>query len=167
MVERVYRLRASILQSKEEQMKITGQHHVGITVSDIDKSIAFYRDVLGMKLESTSNMEGAFISNVVGVPGAVLKGANLSSDGLLLELFQYVAPKGGKQKASLRQFDVGHYHLAFLVDDIEDAYKTLTAKGVKFSERPQYVPDGPDKGLGAIYFWDPDGIALEFIQKPR
>jgi catechol 2,3-dioxygenase-like lactoylglutathione lyase family enzyme len=148
-------------------MKIMGQHHVGITVSDIEKSVEFYRDVLGMKLENRSEMKGEFISNVVGVPGAVLKGANLSADGLLLELFQYVAPKGGKQRASLRQFDVGHYHLAFLVDDIADAYKKLTAKGVKFSEKPQYVPDGPAKGLGAIYFWDPDGVALEFIQKPK
>ena len=148
-------------------MKITGQHHVGITVSDIDRSIEFYRDVLGMELESRTDMSGEFISNVVGVPGASLKGANMKAGDLILEMFQYVAPVGGKQRASLRQSDVGHYHLAFQVDDIEDAYQKLTAKGVNFSEVPQYVPDGPAKGLGAIYFWDPDGIALEFIQVAR
>ena len=148
-------------------MKITGQHHVGITVSDIDQSVEFYKDVLGLTLDSTTEMDREFISNVVGVPGTKLKGAYLSAGDLVLELFQYVEPTGGKQKASLRQFDTGHYHLAFQVDDLDDAYAKLTAKGVKFSEEPQYVPDGPDKGLGAIYFWDPDGVALEFIQAPR
>ena len=147
-------------------MKITGQHHIGITVTDLERSVEFYRDLLGMKLESTAEMEGEFISNVVGVPGTQLKGAYLSAGDLTLELFQYLSPSGGNKKAGLRQFDTGHYHLAFEVDDIQDAYDKLTARGVPFSEKPQFVPDGPDKGLGAIYFWDPDGVALEFIQKP-
>ena len=148
-------------------MRITGQHHVGITVSDIDRSVGFYRDVLGLKLQSQGEMSGEFISKVVGVPGTHIKSAYLTAGGLTLELFQYVAPKGGRQRASLQQFDVGHYHLAFQVDDIEDAYRALTARGVRFSDVPQYVPEGPDKGLGAIYFWDPDGVALEFIQAAK
>jgi catechol 2,3-dioxygenase-like lactoylglutathione lyase family enzyme len=150
-----------------EIMKITGQHHVGITVSDIDRSVGFYRDVLGLELQSRGEMSGEFISKVVGVPGTHIKSAYLTVGDLTLELFQYVAPKGGRQRASLRQFDVAHYHLAFQVDDIEDAYRTLTAKGVKFSDVPQYVAEGENKGLGAIYLWDPDGVALEFIQAAK
>jgi len=57
-------------------------------------------------------------------------------------------------------FHLGHYHLAFLVDDIDEAYEELTARGVRFSDVPQHF----ENGLGAIYFWDPDGVALEFIQ---
>ncbi len=49
----------------------------------------------------------------------------------------------------------------------KSAYRELTAKGVRFADRPQYVPDGPDGGLGAIYFYDPDGITLELIQAPK
>ena len=148
-------------------MKVTGQHHIGITVTDLDRSVAFYKDVLGMQLESQDEMSGEFISRVVGVPGTHIKCAYLSADDLTLELFQYLAPTGGKQQASLRPIDVGNYHLAFLVDDMKEAYQELTSKGVKFADAPQYVPEGPDKGLGAIYFYDPDGITLELIQTPK
>jgi len=58
---------------------------------------------------------------------------------------------------------VGHYHLAFVVDDIDAACEELTAKGVRFSDKPQHN----QRGGAAIYFWDPDGIALEFIQRPK
>lgn len=97
------------------------------------------------------------------MPGTNIKTANLGAGDLVLEVFQYIEPEGGKQRASLKQFDVGHYHLAFTVDDIDAAYSELTAKGVGFSAEPQKLQNGG----GAIYFWDPDGIALEFIQPPK
>jgi catechol 2,3-dioxygenase-like lactoylglutathione lyase family enzyme len=148
-------------------MKVTGQHHIGITVTNLERSVAFYRDVLGMQFESQDELEGEFISKVVGVSGTHVKCAYLSANGLTLELFQYLAPTGGKQQANLRPIDVGNYHLAFLVDDMQEAYQELTSKGVKFADVPQYVSEGPEKGLGAIYFYDPDGITLELIQTPR
>jgi len=148
-------------------MEVRDQHHVGITVSDLERSIAFYRDVLGMELENQGEAKGEFISRVVGVPGTHVKTAYLSASALSLELFQYITPTGGRQQASLRPFDVGNYHLAFLVDDMEQAYRELASTGVKFADVPQYVPEGEDKGLGAIYFYDPDGITLELIQKPK
>jgi len=144
-------------------MKIEGQHHVGITVSDLERSIEFYRDVLGMTLRSKGESSGEMISRVVGVPGTHIKSAYFEAGDLVLELFQYLEPAGGRQKASLRQIDVGHYHLAFLVDDIDEAHEKLTARGVRFSDVPQHF----ESGVGAIYFWDPDGVALEFIQESK
>jgi len=144
-------------------MKIEGQHHIGITVSDLERSIEFYRDMLGMTLRSEGELTGERISKIVGVQGTHIKSAYLAAGDLVLELFQYLEPAGGKQKASLRQIDVGHYHLAFLVDDIDDAYEKLTARGVRFSDAPQHF----ENGGGAIYFWDPDGVALEFIQASK
>ncbi|HUV93724.1 MAG TPA: VOC family protein [Anaerolineae bacterium] len=144
-------------------MKIEGQHHIGITVSDLERSIEFYRDMLGMTLRSEGELTGERISKIVGLQGTHIKSAYLAAGDLVLELFQYLEPAGGKQKASLRQIDVGHYHLAFLVDDIDDAYEKLTARGVRFSDAPQHF----ENGGGAIYFWDPDGVALEFIQASK
>jgi len=148
-------------------MKVGDQHHVGITVSDLEGSVAFYRDVLGMTVQNQGEAKGEFISRVVGVPGTHVKTAYLSAGALSLELFQYITPTGGRQQHSTRPFDVGNYHLAFLVDDMEEAYRELTSSGVKFADIPQYVAEGEAKGLGAIYFYDPDGITLELIQKPK
>ncbi len=147
-------------------MKVSQIRHTGITVRNLEKSVAFYRDVLGMKDVGRAERRDEFISRVVGIPNTYLKMAFLSMGPVTLELLEYVTPNGRPAGVS-RPNDVGNLHVAFEVDDIEQAYRELKVKGAKFADKPQYVPDGQGKGTGAIYLWDPDGINLELLQSPK
>jgi catechol 2,3-dioxygenase-like lactoylglutathione lyase family enzyme len=88
----------------------------------------------------------------------------MQAPGHRLELIQYFSPPG--KKLDLQTNNVGCAHLAFTVDDLLKMYAKLKAKGVNFKSAPQEVPAGPNKGTLAVYFTDPDGITLEFLQGP-
>jgi len=143
---------------------ITTVNHTSFTVSDLDRSISFYRDLLGMELISLAGRDPAFVEKVTGIPAAKLKVAYLQAPGHRLELIQYLSPPG--KKLDLRTNNVGCAHLAFNVDDLSKMYAEMKAKGVHFKSAPQEVPAGPNKGTLTVYFTDPDGITLEFLQTP-
>jgi catechol 2,3-dioxygenase-like lactoylglutathione lyase family enzyme len=143
---------------------ITSVNHTSFTVSDLDRSIAFYRDLLGMELMSLAGRDPAFVEKVTGIPGANLKVAYLQAPGHRLELIQYFSPPG--KKLELQTNNVGCAHLAFNVDDLPKMYAEMKAKGVHFKSAPQEVSAGPNKGTLTVYFTDPDGITLEFLQTP-
>ena len=143
---------------------ITSVNHTSFTVSDLDRSIAFYRDLLGMELMSLAGRDPAFVEKVTGIPGANLKVAYLQAPGHRLELIQYFSPPG--KKLELQTNNVGCAHLAFNVDDLPGMYAHLKAKGVHFKSAPLEVSAGPNKGALVVYFTDPDGITLEFLQIP-
>jgi lactoylglutathione lyase len=120
--------------------------YVGIQVRDIDRSLTFYRDILGMQVVRRSR-----------VPETAGEWAELRSPGskLLLELNWY--PEGSA-------FFPGPYrngdeldHIAFTCDDVERAYKELLARGVR-SARPPFV----EGGTVLAFVQDPDGIWIEF-----
>jgi catechol 2,3-dioxygenase-like lactoylglutathione lyase family enzyme len=143
---------------------ITSVNHTSFTVSDLERSISFYRDLLGMELISLAGRDPAFAEKVTGLRGANLKVAYLQAPGHRLELIQYFSPPG--KKLDLQTNNVGCAHLGFNVDDLPQMYDELKAKGVQFKSAPQTVPAGPNKGTLAVYFTDPDGITLEFLQGP-
>ena len=143
---------------------ITSVNHTSFTVSDLDRSISFYRDLLGMELMSLAGRDPAFVEKVTGIPGANLKVAYLQAPGHRLELIQYFSPPG--KKLELQTNNVGCAHLAFNVDDLPKMYADLKAKGVHFKSAPLEVSAGPNKGTLTVYFTDPDGITLEFLQTP-
>jgi catechol 2,3-dioxygenase-like lactoylglutathione lyase family enzyme len=143
---------------------ITSVNHTSFTISDLDRSIAFYRDLLGMELMSLAGRDPAFVEKVTGIPGANLKVAYLQAPGHRLELIQYFSPPG--KKLELQTNNVGCAHLAFNVDDLPKMYAEMKAKGVHFKSAPQEVSAGPNKGTLTVYFTDPDGITLEFLQTP-
>jgi catechol 2,3-dioxygenase-like lactoylglutathione lyase family enzyme len=143
---------------------ITGVNHTSFTVSDVERSVSFYRVLLGMELLSLAERDPAFAEKVTGVPGAHLKVAYLQAPGHRLELIQYFNPPG--EKLDTRTNNVGSAHLAFDVDDLHRVYADLKAKGVQFKSSPMEVPAGPNKGTLTVYLTDPDGITLEFLQAP-
>jgi catechol 2,3-dioxygenase-like lactoylglutathione lyase family enzyme len=143
---------------------ITSVNHTSFTVSDLDRSISFYRDLLGMELISLAGRDPGFVERITGIPGADVKIAYLQAPGHRLELIQYFRPPG--KRLDLRTNNVGCAHLGFNVDDLPRMYAELKAKGVHFKSEPQEVPAGPNKGTKAVYFMDPDGIPLELLQTP-
>jgi lactoylglutathione lyase len=143
---------------------IISVNHTSFTVSDLDRSIAFYRDLLGLELISLAGRDPAFVEKVTGIPGANLKVAYLQAPGHRLELIQYLNPPG--KKLELQTHNVGCAHLAFNVDDLPAMYAKLKARGVHFKSSPLEVSAGPNKGTLTVYFTDPDGITLELLQAP-
>jgi len=142
-------------------MQVLGVYHTNFTVSDIDRSVAFYRDILGMELLEQVEASGQTVETILGMPGARLKIAFLKAGDQMLELFEYLSPKGKLYDRST--CDVGPCHVAFFVADIHEAYKTFSDKGVPFKSAPQAVEMGGEAHW-ACYMTDPDGITLELYQ---
>ena len=145
--------------------------HFSFTVADLERSIEFYRDILGLELVHRQEQANAYTRKFVGYPDAHLKvaqfriaGAHLARSGHLLELVEYVAPKG--QKVDTRTLNPGTAHLAFQVDDIRAEYQRMLVQGVRFRSEPVAIEAGINKGGFTVYFLDPDDITLEIIQPP-
>ena len=142
--------------------------HTSWTVSDLDRSIAFYCDLMGFELIRRRVRTGEFIETVVGFPGAELHIAALRIPQAPeppsqhhLELIQYVSPKGAKLQLST--CNVGAAHLALEVKSIHDDYRRLSAAGVHFVSPPVEIPGGAGY---ACYMRDPDGFTIELVEPP-
>jgi lactoylglutathione lyase len=140
-------------------------NHIGVTVSDLARSIAFYRDLLGFNVTyERGEVTADYMPRLVGIPGARLKIAGLDVPGLHVDLVEYIEPRGATAGGSTS--DVGNVHIGFTVDDLWAAYRRLVAAGVQFKSQPVSPTVGPNQGGWAVYFVDPDGVTLEMIQRP-
>jgi catechol 2,3-dioxygenase-like lactoylglutathione lyase family enzyme len=139
--------------------------HTGITVSDIEKTVVFYRDVLGLKMISGPDevFEGEELSEAVGVPGTRMKLALFEVGDGALELIEYLSPKSEIERA-LPPNAVGALHVAFRVDDALAKMKELQAGGIEFMSSLNVETEGDFAGWKWVYFKDPDGIQLELIE---
>ena len=142
-----------------------GIFHTGITVSDLDASVNFYRDVLEFELVTgpTDVFEGEELSTGVGVPGASLRLALMRVGNSSLELHQYISPKSQVDEP-MPPNTLGFMHVAFEVENIDKEVKALKAKRVKFLSEINIVEEGPLEGWKWVYFKDPDGITLEMVE---
>jgi catechol 2,3-dioxygenase-like lactoylglutathione lyase family enzyme len=142
-------------------------NHVSITVKDLDKVVAFFRDTLGLTdVQPTYERVGQEVETVIGMPGAHLKITKIAVEGCMLEFIQYLSPPGREPK--LNTNDIGCPHIGFEVDDLEETYRTLTEKGVRFKSPPVWKKEpGPNPGWGVVYLWGPEDITLEFAQRPK
>jgi catechol 2,3-dioxygenase-like lactoylglutathione lyase family enzyme len=143
---------------------IKGLHHTSITVNDLESSIGFYRDVLGLELLFTRESSGEGLSKGLGVENAHLKIAMFRAGDDFLELIEYVNPKCEAKK--LRPCDIGNMHVALRVTDIEQLGRRLKTHGHNFNAPPRRIAEGPMKGWVWAYFKDPDGAQLELIETP-
>ena len=140
-------------------------HHVGITVKDLDASIRFYHDVLGLQFSNEPSpwFEGEELGLAVGVPGAALRQVSLLLGDTTLELLEYRNPPS-ETTSPLGSNNVGASHVAFLVDDVDAKKAELEAKGIEFYSRVNVVDEGVLAGWRWVYFSDPDGYPLELVQ---
>jgi catechol 2,3-dioxygenase-like lactoylglutathione lyase family enzyme len=147
--------------------RITGAHHAGLTVRDLDRSIAFYRDLLGFELAFRWNPSAPYIGTLVGHPEVDLHGAILRLPGthVCLELLEYRGVAG--RPVDMDNGNVGNAHVAFLVDDCDAVFARLAAAGVPSVSPPVTPSIGPNKGGRAVYMIDPDGFRVELIQTAR
>ena len=151
----------------ETALRIIGADHTGITVSNLERSLVFWRDVLGFELSHTAHQKGELAREITGVEGAEIKLAVLKTpDGHKIELLEYLAP-ADRKRANLRPCDVGSVHVALLVDDLGAALSRIAASGWKTSGQPQILTKGPNAGKRVIYVRDADGTTIELMQPPK
>lgn len=152
-------------------MGVTGILHTGLTVSDLDRSVAFYRDLLGLELITRWDSSQPYLRAVVGYPDAELRIALLrlpgpaGAAGHHIELLEYRRPRGTRGDANT--YHPGNGHVAFMVDDLDAIHRELEARGVRFKSAPVDITHGRNAGARAVYFFDPDDITLEMIQPAR
>lgn len=142
-------------------------HHTGIQVADLERSVAFYRDILGFELVFQWNPQAEYIRTITGYPDADIHAAVLRMPGsdVFLEILEYRNVE--KAPVDTRTANPGTAHMAFFTDDCDALYAELKAKGVDSVSEPVTPSIGPNKGGRAVYMIDPDGIRVEFIQTPR
>ena len=108
---------------------ISATNHTSFTVSDLDRSLAYFCDVLGFGLLNRSPRDPAFIELVVAIPGADIEVAYVQAPGHRLELIQYRGPDG-RRRVESRPCDAGFAHVAFDVDDIDAVIAASKDAGV-------------------------------------
>ena len=142
---------------------------VGMTVGDMDRAVAFYTSVLTFEKVSDTEVDGREYELLTGVFGARARVVRLRLGGEILELTEFLAPRGKPLPADMRANDLGFQHIAIIVSDMDAAYARLRrANVVHASTSPQRLPDwNPNAGgIRAFYFRDPDGHFLEVLQFP-
>ena len=147
-------------------MPIKQVHHHGFTVSNLERSVPFYRDVLGLEVVRTSERKNLpSYDTILGYDNVHLNVVILTHpvNDFVLELFQYENPPGTKRV--LGNHFVGASHVAFEVDDIDEEYARITAAGYTSINPPVDVDRGGVIVARAMYALDPDGISVEMFQE--
>lgn len=137
--------------------------HTSLTISSLEKSIVFYRDVLGMHLIYEQEKRGGYLADIVGLADAHVRMAQLCfpGDGHRLELFEYVGLDD--QSAPGKPWDRGISHICLGVPDIDAVAESVRAAG-QVVPSPVLVDSGANSGGRGLYLQDPDGITLELFQ---
>jgi catechol 2,3-dioxygenase-like lactoylglutathione lyase family enzyme len=138
-------------------------NHVGISVSDIERSIAFYRDMFGMEqLCEVFPFGGEQFEAIMDIPGVTGRMCMIGRNDLQLELFEFAGarPKDPEYPVS----DRGYSHFGFEVEDIAATYAKLKAAGVRIHSPVITFNQGSMK---AAYCRDPDGNVFELLEPGR
>lgn len=143
-------------------------YHTGLTVSDLDRSVSFYRDVLGFTYLGEILMEGKETDILFGRRNCKARVAYLNGSmekGMPpVELIQFVGSEVEKEESDLFRTSISE--LCFYTDHIDETYRKLKEQRVECLSEPQDF-DFTSAGFGksrAFYFKDPDGIILEMMQ---
>lgn len=142
---------------------------VGMTVSDMDRSLEFYTQVLPFEKVSDVEVWGTEYEHLQGVFGLRMRIVRLRLGDESIELTEYLTPKGRPIPVDSRSNDYWFQHVAIIVSDMDSAYQWLRQHKVQHaSTGPQRLPDwNPNAGgIQAFYFKDPDGHSLEILQFP-
>ena len=147
--------------------RIIAADHTGITVSNLERALEFWQNVLGFEFSHRAHQSGEMVEQITGVKGAELKLAVVKAPGgHKIELLEYLAPPDRKQHAGLRPCDVGHVHVALTVENLDPLLEKIAASSWKAAGKPQTLKTGPNAGKRVVYVRDPDGATIEFMQQP-
>ncbi len=122
--------------------------HIEIVPTDLDKTIKFYTEVLGFKLQARRRAEAA--------RSPLQETAFVELNGILVEMFSVEDPS----PASREQWQVGYRRMALEVDDLDKLAEDLKAKGIEVTVRP-----GPEARTKMGEIKDPDGLSIQLVER--
>lgn len=140
---------------------IAGLEHVALSVSNLERSLDFYQNVMGLALARILDVgPDSPLPKVTAQPGCKARIAHLYTGSFMLELFEYAEPQGRPIEADRRQADYGFTHIGFRSTDARADYQVLKNHGVEFLSEPvEFRP-----GVWLFYFQGPDGEVIELRQ---
>lgn len=140
---------------------IKGMHHVGISVRHLERSIAFYTDLLGMEIAApTFPLNGPDLEQILALPALQGRMCVVRKGSLLIELFEFEQPSPLTKDADYPVSNHGISHFGIEVDDVEAAYQRLCKAGVRFHSPVMSF----QRGVKATYGRDPDGNVFELLE---
>ena len=136
--------------------------HVGITVTDVERSLEFYRDILGFTVIVDAEESGKHIDNFSGLDGINVRSVKLSdNNGGIVELLCYKSHKGvNLEDKSI--VNIGCSHFAVTVENLEELYQKMVDNNVTVMCEPQVSPDFP---VVLTFCKDPDGCLIEMVEE--
>ncbi len=146
-------------------MTILGLDHVSITTGDIARSLAFYRDLLGIPVRGVAELSGVEVERVTGVAGARMLAADLDlGRGQVLELIEYLDAGEGR---ALPLDHPGSGHVGLAVGDLDVLQRRLVDSGIDVRGEPTLISEPGDWfGARCLTVTDPDGVAVELVERP-
>jgi catechol 2,3-dioxygenase-like lactoylglutathione lyase family enzyme len=147
----------------EERKPVRNIRHFGIVVRDMDLSLGFYRDLLGLAIRSRREERGPYLDALLGVKNGKIQTVKLSAgaEGPLLELIHFTSPRP-REQGERKVFSLGPTHVALTVAHLGRLSQTLKGKGIRFLSGPLTSPDG--KAVLA-FCRDPEGNLVELVEE--
>ena len=137
-------------------------NHVSFTVSDLNKSVEFYSDILGLECISILERDEEFSTNVTGIPGVKMKIAYMKIENCSIELIEYISGSG--IKLDTKTCNIGSAHICLNIREYDAWLERMRKYNVQFSGKVCVVPAGPNIGKRVCYIKDNDGNNIEFIE---
>lgn len=138
--------------------------HIGLCVADAERSLRFYRDLLGFRLLSELHVAGEPSDTLLQLKDVDLHAIYLERDGFRLELLHYASPSHCADGRPRPMNQLGLTHLSFRVDDLSETMAALAAAGVEIVQASHI--DIPVFQAAAVFVLDPDGTRIELVQAP-
>src|SRR6266853_1776505 len=164
-----FALFCDVLAAAEHAPLVPAVDSIGLTVSDLDRSVEFYSKVLSFEKVSETEVDGPEYEHLEGVFGLRMRTARMRLGDEFIELTEFLAPRGRPAPQDTRANDRWFQHIAIIASDMERAYQRLRENKVEHaSSGPQRLPDWNKNagGIQAFYFRDPDGHFLEILAFP-
>lgn len=159
----------SVLGATTAEAFVRAVESIGMTVSDLDRSVDFYEKVLSFEKISETEVDGPALEHLEGVFGVRMRVARMRLGDEILQLTEFLAPKGRPIPPDFRSNDRSFQHVAIIVSDMDRVYQWLRQNRIQHaSSGPQRLPDWNKNagGIEAFYFRDPDGHTLEILHFP-
>jgi lactoylglutathione lyase len=145
---------------------VVGAYHSGITVADLERSLDFYRDLLGLEVIAERLACEDYIQRLTDAAGGCLKLVHLRvpNSDYLIELLEYQ----GVERAAVggRPRDPGQGHVCFIVSDLDALCQAIRDRGQRVIADPVTAIAGRNAGFRIVYAQDPDGFWVELMEPP-
>ena len=142
---------------------LRGFNHTGVIVTDLDRAIGFFRDLLGFELLSRAPRDPALLGRMTGLPAPQVEIVHLQGPGHRVELIRYHGD-AGRDTDRPRVSDDGSAHMALDVADVAAAVAAAAAHGLAPVGEIITIDAGPNQGRQVVYLASPYGLLIESIQ---